>query len=77
MAEAGHNRFDVARHNVIAKLHVYAGKCTVMLTTLDSTVEYTREKDVCCEAHITPNTLCQLWAKVIFHSTSFHFDAAR
>jgi len=71
VAEGGHNRFAVARHNDIAKLHVYAEKCTVMLTTLDSTVEYIREKDV------TPNPLCLLWAKVIFHSTPFHFDAAR
>ena len=44
MAEAGHNRFAATRYNVFAKLHVYPGKCIVMLTTPDSTVEYTRER---------------------------------
>ena len=53
MAEAGHNRFAATRYNVFEKLHVYPRKCTVMLTTVDSTVECTRERNACCEAHTT------------------------
>ena len=36
VAEAGHNRFAVTWPNDFTNLHVYAGKCTVMLTALDS-----------------------------------------